>query len=212
MSDQLTADASHDLEPIYLQLLAVPAADPRETWRLCADNPRYREELWRAAARLLRERRLPPAGVDDVAQEALLILARRLQTRPTLGFDASRGPECLLPWLRAVVRSHCQQALRGQPRRRARELNEKWAMPAPPDPWRAELAEAIQSLDESSRNLVEAYRNFGAIEAVARQLGLSVSTARRRLQKALDRLRRLCGPSAASSGRLFATATIREKW
>jgi RNA polymerase sigma factor (sigma-70 family) len=165
---------------VYRCLLAGPAADYRQTWRVFAANGRYRAELTSAAARLLRQRCLSVDRADDVVQDALLILAECLRRRCDLGFGPSHGQEHFLAWLRKVIRSHCQQALRRQRVRewRAAELDDEWAAQcAPTVPCRAELADAIQSLDEPLRAIIGAFQNHGSLEAVARQLGLSPTTA-----------------------------------
>lgn len=144
----------------------------------------------------------------------LLILADCLRRRGDLGFDPRHGEQHFLAWLRKVVRSHCPQALRRErPRRRSGTMfDEEWAaLHAPTVSWRAELADAIQSLDEPLRAVLAAFQQHGSLEAVARQLGLSPTTAWRRFRAALDRVRMRCAPFAAS-GRLVGIPTIIKKW
>jgi RNA polymerase sigma factor (sigma-70 family) len=207
--------SAHDsLDAIYRRLLAGPAADYRQTWQVFAASGRYRAELNSAAARLLRERHLRVDRADDVAHDALLILAECLRRRGDLGFDPSHGQGHFLAWLRKVIRSHCQQALRRQRVRewRGAELDDEWAAQCTPTvPWRAELADAIQSLDEPLRAIVTAFQNHGSLDAVARQLGLSPTTAWRRFRAALQRLQSRCDPFIAS-GRIVGLPTIIKKW
>ncbi len=77
--------------------------------------------------------------------------------------------------------------------------------------WRAELADAVASLDEPLREVVEVYRQFGSVEAAGAELGLSTTTAWRRFRAAVRQLRRRCRPFTRS-GRLVGTATVVEKW
>jgi RNA polymerase sigma factor (sigma-70 family) len=203
-----------ELEDLYRHLLSGPDADYRETWRAFAMNARYQRELESAAMRVVRAHRLPIERVGDVVQEALIVLAERLRRRADLGFQPKYGEQRFLAWLRAVARSHCRRALDRQ-RSRERcgaELDREWpACHAPTANWRAELADAVASLDEPLREVVEVYRQFGSVEAVGARLGLSTTTAWRRFRAAVRELRLRCRPFTAS-GRLIGTTTVVEKW
>ncbi|HEV3006711.1 MAG TPA: sigma-70 family RNA polymerase sigma factor [Pirellulales bacterium] len=203
-----------ELEDLYLRLLSGPDADYRETWRTFVTNARYRQELQSAAIGVVRAHRLPAERVGDVVQEAIVVLAERLSRRGNLGFRAQYGEERFLAWIRAVVRSHCRHAVNRQRWRelRAAEVERDgplayWATAG----WRVELADAIASLDQPLREVVEAYWQTGSIAPVGKQLGLSTTTAWRRFRAAVRQLRDRCGP-VPDGGRLIGSARILKKW
>ncbi|HET6881009.1 MAG TPA: hypothetical protein VFI31_12685 [Pirellulales bacterium] len=205
-----------ELEELYCRLLSGSLADYRATWRLFADNRRYRRELDSAARNLLRRRGLK-RGVAaeraaDIVQDALLLLAACLERRPDLGFNPRYGRERFPGWLRAVIRSHCRQVLRRERRRRPQPVDDEWAAIAGPTvEWQAELADACNLLEAPLREVVTAFRELGSIERVAARLGLTRSTTWRWFRRALGELRRDCTPFAAS-GRLVGDANVRQSW
>jgi DNA-directed RNA polymerase specialized sigma24 family protein len=213
MTTHSNSESDAQAEEIYRQLSKQPLGDYRETWRALATNKVYRSELQLAAARLARERHLPPDRRDDVVQEALVILAEYLR-RGNLGFDPRYGKEHLLPWLRAVVRVHCRYALRRQGLRdgSASPVDVECAACHQPNAeWQAELADAIQSLDEPLREILIAFGQLGSIQAVAQQLGLSVTTAWRRFGAAARQVRQRCRPFA-ETGRIAGVSRAVQKW
>lgn len=193
----LTSGLLDPLDEIYRRLTAQPSPDFGETWRLLAANKVYLSELRLAAGRLLRNYRLPRDRQDDVVQEALVVLHQRLRHCANLDFDPRYGQEHLLPWLRAVVRLHCLHALR---RTRGRK-GSAWKIDAQSvacyrsdTAWRLEFADAVQTLDEPLREVLIAFGQHGTLEEVGRQLGISTTTAWRRLQAALRQVRPHCRP------------------
>jgi len=203
-----------ELDDIYRWLLSEEATDYRETWRVFVANPRYWRELQSAALGVVRARRLPAECVADVTQEALIVLAERLRRRGNLGFRRQFGEERFLAWIRAVIRSHCRHAADRQRSRepRAAELDGDWAAyHTPSADRRAELADAVASLDKPLCDVVQAYWQAGSIEPVAAQLGLSTTTAWRRFRAAARKLRSRCSPFVAS-GRLVGITQVVEKW
>lgn len=202
------------LDELYCHLMRSADTDDRDTWRHFAANQGYRRELRRAAARLLRARHLPRDRANDVVHDALLLLANCLRRNRNLGFKPEYGRERFVAWLRAVALSHCQWALRRQTTRGRKpdELCEDWAATLEPNViWRAELSDALESLDERERAVVAAYRQLGSIEAVSECVGLSTTTAWRRFRAAVRILRRRCEPFVAS-GHIAGLSTVRKKW
>lgn len=201
-------------EEIYCRLSDSAPADYRDTWRLFAANESFRRELDRAARHLARTRGMRGDRVPDIVNEALLVLADRLRSRGNLGFDTGRGQGRFLAWLRAVARSHCRHALQRQRggARRHFPLDREWPEPTSVlAAQRADLAEAVESLSEPLRAVVDAFGEFGSIKAVARRLGLSQTTAWRRYRAAVARLRPRCGGYVAS-GRLTGLENVAQKW
>ena len=172
--------------------LDAPPVDVGTLWRLIVADSWYRQELRRAVAWLVRQRRLPPDKADDLEHDAMLVLRRRLERRPDLGLDRARAATYFGAWLRRVIRRHCLDALRsGRARFRPHE-------PLPPEyllrgrgpgRWQTELREAIDSLPERQRAVLNAYCATGGLAAAAASLGLSYQRARRAFRAGLAGLR-----------------------
>ncbi len=211
---EFEASGLQEFEEIYFRLSECGQADYRDTWRLFAANQRFQRELERAARRVAKTRGLPGDRVPDIVQEALLVLADRLHARADLGFDARWGREHFVAWIRAVARSHCRHAVARQRAKNHRysSLDREWPEVASPRAaLQAELAEAAQSLSEPLRSVVEAFGELGSVEAVARRLGLSPTTAWRRFRAAVRQLRPRCRGYLAS-GRLVGLEHVAQKW
>lgn len=205
-------DVWKELQPVFDRL--GEGRNPADTWQTCAQNTCYCRELSRIAQRLLRLYRLPADRADDVLQEALVLLCERLKTKPTLGFDASRGPEESVRWLRKVLRSHCQQVLRKERNhwRRHGDLNLQWMETAAQDfSWSAELEDGIRSLPQPLGEVVRAFRRLGSVRQVAEELGLKYQLAWHRLHDGVEQLRERCSP-LSRSGRLPGTDNVFQKW
>lgn len=194
--EQKEALVWEELEELYCRLASQTDLDPRETWRLFAANRRYRQELRMTAARLLRERHLPSDREHDVVQDALLMLAVRLQSRAGLGFDPKFGRSRFIGWLRHVVRSQIVDALRkdadSRPRRRRlmRLARETLRNRLETIELRQRINEAIETLPVPERRLLRASLDEGSVLKAARLLGIRRGTAYRLYHTALGRLSR----------------------
>lgn len=138
--------------------------------------------------RLARSLLFDRAAADDVAQRALLLALKRR----VAGDGSLRG------WLAGVVRNLVRQEGREQQRRTAREERAATpeSLPAAIDSAaRLELSQrvlaAVQALDEPYRTAV-VLRWFDGLKpaAIAKRTGVPVETARTRLKRALEQLRR----------------------
>ena len=131
---------------------------------------------------------------QEVAQDVFLAAYQALP-----GF---RGQASVRTWLFAIARKQCLKVLRNRRRRRHLEHDQQYtiaatahrAPPAPPgeDPEaRARLVQRnLQQLDKTERSLLMMRYDAGLpIADMAHILGISVSSVRRRLADALQRLR-----------------------
>jgi RNA polymerase sigma factor (sigma-70 family) len=93
-----------------------------EIWHTFASNEFYRSQLWNCAERSLLETGAPVGWCDDVAHDAMLLLARQLQKRSDLGYDFKRPPHEFASWLRTILFRQCKEAIRSLRRRHGRDL------------------------------------------------------------------------------------------
>lgn len=143
---------------------------------------------------------------EDCVQEAFVELARQRE-----------APRNTTAWLYRVVRNRAIARARAAERRRRHErfaasLAPAWSSPTDePTITAAELAEALDNLDESLREVVVA-RTWGGLsfEQIGEVVGASTSAAHRRYEAGLAELRRLLQsiePSSAAPARLARKST-----
>lgn len=147
---------------------------------------RYWDDAYRAAYLILHDGK----SAEDVTQEALVAaLARigRFDTRRRFG-----------PWLHRIVVNRSLDRLRETHRRREVSLDDTRSVPAPePSALAPELLAALLALDPEDRAIVVLRHLFDyRAREIGQMVGLSPSSVRTRLQRALARLR----------------ATLREEW
>ncbi|MDX6556073.1 MAG: hypothetical protein QOD86_2268 [Miltoncostaeaceae bacterium] len=144
----------------------------------------------------------PPADAADVLAETLIVAWRRLD-------DVPAGEREALVWLVAVARRTASNHRRGRRRREAlvEALRERVvAATPPPDPAALDLRRALGRLGRDDREILTlvAWEGLTAHEAAA-VLGLAPAAARKRLQRARERLGRELGEEApAPAGALPA--------
>lgn len=154
------------------------------------DEERFRrlvEEHAPAVGDYLRRRLYPvsPADLDDLVEETLIVVWRRLDDVPA---DAER------PWMIGVARNVLRNARRSSGRRRALQASLR---PAPDDPPAEErvvadvaLAQALASLSDDDREIVtlNAWDGYEPRD-LAGHLGITANAAAVRLSRARGRLR-----------------------
>ncbi len=154
------------------------------------DEVRFRrlvDEHAGAVGNYLRRRLYPvsPADLDDLVEETLLVVWRRLEDVPA---DAER------PWMIGVARNVLRNARRSSVRRRALQATLR---PVPDDPPAEErvvadvaLVQARASLSDDDREIVT-LNAWDGLEPrdLAAHLGISANAAAVRLSRARGRLR-----------------------
>ncbi|HEV3448730.1 MAG TPA: sigma-70 family RNA polymerase sigma factor, partial [Gemmataceae bacterium] len=129
------------------------------------------------------------ADADDASQAVFLVLARRAGT--------IRRRQSLASWLYGVAYRVCQRTRRDEARRRQRELRVARPIAFDPDT-KAELRELSAELDaelyrlpqQHRAPLIHCYLQGQTRDQAARDLGLSVRTLDRRLERGRELLRR----------------------
>jgi RNA polymerase sigma factor (sigma-70 family) len=204
------------------RIVASPAADPGSDAALLDRFVRQRDED--AFAALVARHGPMVLGVcrrvlrdghhaEDAFQATFLILARKAAT--------IQPPERLAAWLHGVARQVALRSLRGEARRRGREVRSALASPAStPGDALDELTarELLRTFDEELQRLPEAYRlplTLCALEGLtqedaARRLGWTTGSVKGRLERGRARLHaRLLRRGLTLAGALAAVEVSR---
>jgi DNA-directed RNA polymerase specialized sigma24 family protein len=166
-----------------------------QVWRVLLSHPWYQDELRRAAFRTLRPARLHLQWIDDVKQEAMLLLARDLRHSADLHVDRAAAEEHFAAWLRKIIMRHCQQAARSMRRAQRRaglQQAEVLAAASKSLPLDSilDLALAIRKLPKASRRvLLLRLRGWGIVE-ITQRVHRCQTEVHRALAKGLSKLRR----------------------
>lgn len=152
-----------------------------EVWQVFASNEFYRSQLSTCAEISLLETGASHGWADDVAHEAMLLLARQLRKRSDLGYQFDRPPEQFASWFRTILFHQCHEAIRSMRRRHDRDL----PLDLDPVSERSDLIEqridvrmAIGRLDEPHRTIL--FLSYG---------GLSLREIADRLEMTYDQVR-----------------------
>lgn len=169
----------------------MPTEETRDVLRAQAGDREALEKVLAALAPRLRAYlgRIAPAHADDLLQEVLVIVYRKL--------DYLHDPRLLLPW---AYRIASREAFRHLRRERARGVPEDPAlldaMPGPEPPADAELAsiaaDLLESVPPASRAaLVLHYLHELSFPEVASVLEVPIGTVKSRINYGLALLRRV---------------------
>jgi len=160
----------------------------------------YRAEF-RAVHRLCQGFLASRSGADDIAQNAMLHLADKLDQ-----WDPARA---YASWRNRVVLHQCRDHDRATRRRSLHEAGAEWTAPPAPDPADAAAANELSALIDRSLGLLpprerEVFvlvdlEHVPASEAAA-QLGIAASTVRAALAFARRRMRDALAPMLGEGG------------
>ena len=145
---------------------------------------RHQDRVFGFALQMTRN----PADAADLAQEAFVRAFRKLATfKPDHTFH---------PWIMSICANLVKNRFRGETRRRAAEEThldlEQASAPAPADPRREAVDQALWRLDEQDRvPLVLKHVDGLSYEDIARILHIGLSAAKMRVKRARDELVRL---------------------
>lgn len=167
----------------------------QQMWRLVVAHPWYQLQL-KSISRWVAHGQTGNFSIEDLQQEAILLLARTFQRHPDLRFDSNQTPAHFARWMRKIIRRDCLQALR-KLRRTSREtgLNETcWMMETPfPPEWMVSLKEGLDLLPRQEQYVVQHFLLGHSLRETAEILGIGSTTAHRYFQSAISLLRQsLC--------------------
>ena len=174
--------ARSDWQELRDQFLLTSSAATRTTggwlavWRLLIEHPWYREELAAAARTAVRRVGGPLLWCEDVEQDALLLLAKKLRRDPRLGLDPLRAERLFAAWLSRIIRNDCRQSVR-----RLRRLSSGSRLPTElPDKTcgieretQFDVSAAIQQLAEPTRTVLLLYQQGFPLRKIEEHLGIS---------------------------------------
>ncbi|WP_430453471.1 sigma-70 family RNA polymerase sigma factor [Rhodopirellula europaea] len=152
-----------------------------EVWNIFVSSDLYRNQLSTCAEISLMETGAPKSWADDVAHDAMLLLARQLRKRSDLGYQFDRPPKQFASWFRTILFHQCHEAIRSFRRRHGRDS----PLELDPISERSQLIEqrldirmAVDRLDEPMRTIL--MLGYG---------GLSLREIADRLQLTYDQVR-----------------------
>ena len=187
-----------DLRDRFFGVLDQGAAEDKplwqEVWRLFIGHPWYQTELRRAAVRTLRPARLHLQWIDDVIQDAMLLLARDLRRSADLHVDRAAAKDHFAGWLATIILRHCQQAARSMRRAQRRAGFQQPAVLAAasrnfPADLILDLALAIRKLPAESRRALVLRLGGYRLSEMSRRLHRSQTAVYRALARGLSKLR-----------------------
>jgi RNA polymerase sigma factor (sigma-70 family) len=159
-------------------------------WRIFVEHPWYQAELDRAASRLVWKAQAPSDLIDDIQQDAMLLLGRHLQKSADLNVDRALAAEHFSGWLGAIIARDCAQVMRRRSRRRrARRgvrVDEAAVESAPARPAMIEelldLAAAFDTLTDEHREVLLLRLHGLRLAEIAERLNISYWKAQRALR------------------------------
>ncbi|MEX0710901.1 MAG: sigma-70 family RNA polymerase sigma factor [Pirellulales bacterium] len=183
----------------FLQALEAAIHDPdrgHSIWLIFLADAWFRSQVARIAA-IVAPREWESHLVDDVAQEALLLLLRDLRRRFDLGVDRQQVEESFPAWIGSIIDKACREALRQI--KRARPDQKPWPEQ---EPWVDQrrsmeecrrIRELVERLKHPARTIVQLAMSEHTTSEIAEMLNFSeaavyrhLNRARRWLQNRLD--------------------------
>jgi len=196
--DTCATEAWYDLLERFLDL--VRSGDDRpelwlEIWTLFVDDSWFQETLTTAARRALRNCSRPSGWLEDVEQDAIMILGNKLQQSPDLHVDLRRVDEKFPAWISTIVHNACRQSVRHLRilQRERLVLREEEAHSSRADQLGLHLDvwRAIDALHEPDRTIVQLYMADWNFRRIAHALEMEYFVVYRIWRQALPGLGRM---------------------
>lgn len=167
-------------------ILAITENNWHLQWQILATDSWFRHKLLVVALWTLKNRHQPTDRVDDVVQQALLELAKSLQSSGGLRFDANKGD--VSAFLSGVARRICSKAFR-QFRVDLTQTNNVADLECQAIDQHSWLSEAIDQLPHLYRQHIQLLSAGHSAKEIARLKGQSLRTTYRYLEHAKRQLR-----------------------
>jgi len=170
-----------------------------QVWLLIVEHERYKKLVQSCAKNAVRRSPLPWDWWEDVADEAIIRLTKRLSKDVYLEVDPDQTDQGFLPRLATVTRDLCKQAVRNEIRKSAKQESEVnveglQANAAPSDVF-IDFGSALSQLNDRQRlAIVMRFFERRTTQQVADEMGLTHRQAEYAVKQALERLRRLMPP------------------
>ena len=196
--DSGARDGEHDLKGRFLRLVGGSAAEGGpvwwRVWRLFVEHAWYQQLLDQCVSMVMTRRSAPPGWLDDVKQDAILLLARDLRRTTDLNVDHDRVEAHFEPWMRTITMRHCQQALRGMRRKAEWTADEAAAGLFGGDDRRHQAARidvqaALDRLRQPDRTVLSLLAEGWSGKEIAAELGITYPKMNYSLRRGIRRLR-----------------------
>jgi RNA polymerase sigma factor (sigma-70 family) len=175
----------------FFAKLDEPMAPPRERWheiwQLLVIHPWVLAELKKYSKRVLYLAGAPKQWAEDLQEDVIVLLAKRLGHAPDLHVDRARAAEQFSGWLATIIEHACQDALRHM-RSGHREvaLDARGESRLSVEDSAAEaldLRSAMDGIPDSIRTVIELYLRGLRLHEIASRLGLTFWQVRRAFRR-----------------------------
>jgi RNA polymerase sigma factor (sigma-70 family) len=189
--------ALQELRDCFFRILD-EGSDQRQTahkvWVLFIEHPWFQAELGRAVRRVLWRVGEYERWADDIEQEALLLLARKLTRKASLGVNRATAARQFFGWLARIIHRACGDTARSMRRReRHAAVSKAWIDAVAPTGTSIDdlldLAQMIERLPGKCRSVVTLHLRGRTLGEIGRALSVSRSHAHRGFRDAIVNLR-----------------------
>jgi RNA polymerase sigma factor (sigma-70 family) len=163
-----------------------------DVWRLFVEHPWYQEQLQLCAQRVLRRSFGPLEWLEDLKQDAMMLLARKLRGTPDMNANRELLEEHFPGWLGTIIRRDCQETLRQMRRRQpigSEAVHEDRIAGRCEDlEARIDFSLLLDQLPDPERTIVMLYGKGWELQEMANELGLSYWKTRRLLHQGVEQI------------------------
>jgi RNA polymerase sigma factor (sigma-70 family) len=185
------------LRTVFLKLAAggCRQAESNTIWQQVLNDRWFRAEVRLQAARLVKRRHIDEQWCEDLSQEVVLLLQKKLSKHEDLGADLAQLREHFPGWMANIIRNACIDALK----RQARHAHGVLAEASDGDrtrqnDLRLDVAEAATRLEErESKVLLFRLQGF-TIRETAKSLGLHEWQVQYALARATRQVAQMLAP------------------
>ena len=196
----MSSSAAAPWEPLLNRFLALigPTSEPAplwlDVWQLLLEDDWCRSELRRHAQSVLRVPASRRDQLDDLEQDAIIVLAQSLKQTPDLHADRSRLADSFPAWLGTILLNCCRMALRvAYEDEQTSPLTDEPVDPSPPpdmDEARLALVKLIDELEEPQHSVLLLASEGYSRRQIAELLGRPYDQVRKSWKRGVEQLKR----------------------